>query len=150
MDVESTFQASYERLIGSGVGITDKGQDFFKRFYDRFISRSDLVSEKFSETDMDRQVAMLQKAMFQLISFYLTKSDNTMLQNIAVSHSRARHDIPAELYDLWLESLLDTVRELDPEYDEELRLAWQIVMTPGILYMKHHYNRPPRGRSASE
>jgi hemoglobin-like flavoprotein len=139
MDVETIFEASYERLIGSGVGITERGRRFFHRFYENFLSDSDAVREKFEGTDMDRQEVVLQKGMYHLISFYLIKQDNEFLQEIAKTHSRSQYDIGGEYYDLWLDALLKTVEELDPEFDDDLRLAWQIVMTPGILYMKHHY-----------
>ena len=89
---------------------------------------------------MDEQVRMLQKGMYQLISFYLVKADSSSLKSIAISHNRSHYDIAPELYDLWLDALLETLKELDPEYTKELRLAWQIVMTPGILYLKHHYS----------
>ena len=139
MDIESTFIASYERLIGEGVGITDRGRVFFRRFYENFLESSPRVSDKFATTDMARQELVLQKGLYHLISFYLMKTDNQYLLDIARSHGSDNYRIEADLYDLWLEALLKTVEELDPEYDRELRLAWQIVMTPGILYMKHHY-----------
>lgn len=141
MDIEATFIASYQRLIGEGVGITDRGKIFFRRFYENFLASSPRVREKFAETDMERQAAVLQKGLYHLISFYLTKNDNQYLLDIALSHGSDNYEIEADLYDLWLDALLKTVEELDPEYDRDLRLAWQIVMAPGILFMKHHYQK---------
>jgi len=141
MNPEKLFEQSYERVIGSGVGITDRGEVFFSRFYEIFLGSSELVAEKFKNTDMNRQVRMLQKAMFQLISFYLVKTSSDYIHDIAISHNKQHHDISPVLYDLWLDSLLKTVQELDPEYTPSLRLAWEIVMSPGIIYLKHHYDQ---------
>ena len=140
MDIESCFQASYARLVGEGVGITDRGQRFFSRFYDHFIASSSEVEKKFINTDMERQVQMLQKSMYQMMSFYLLGTDGEHLQKIALSHARNHYDISPELYDLWLDALLHTVSELDDGFTPEAGLAWRIVMTPGILYMKHYYD----------
>ncbi len=140
MNPEKLFEESYERVIGSGVGMTEKGDAFFTRFYEIFLNSSVKVAEKFANTDMAGQIKMLQKAMFQLISFYLLRSSGDYLHEIATSHSKVRHDIDPEFYDLWLKSLIQTVCETDPEYTPELKLAWEIVMSPGILYLKHHYD----------
>lgn len=140
MDVEKAFKESYERLIGSGVGISKGGSRFFARFYEVFFDKSEAVSQKFTATDMPTQIRVLQKGMYQLMSFYLTKKDSQYLHSIAVTHSQSHYDIHPELYDLWLESLLETVEEMDPDYNGAIRLAWQIVMSPGILYLKYHYD----------
>lgn len=140
MDIESIFIASYERIIGEGVGITDTGRAFFRRFYENFLASSERVREKFSATDMERQEKVLQKGLYQLITFYLTKSDSQFLREIARVHDKDHFSIESDLYDLWLEALLVTVEEMDPEYNADLELAWRIVMTPGILYMKHHHS----------
>jgi hypothetical protein len=51
--------------------------------------------------------------------------------------------IGAELYDLWLDSLLATVRAVDPAWNAEVEQAWESVMTVGIAYLVSRYNRPP-------
>ena len=148
MDIESTFIASYNRVIGEGVGITERGRVFFDRFYENFLASSERIREKFEATDMERQVTVLQKGLYHLITFYLTKTDNQFLRDIATTHSKDYYGIDLDLYDLWLDALLATVEEMDPEYNGDLQLAWRIVMTPGILYMKHHHSSPPRANEA--
>ena len=150
MNLEKNFEASYVRVVGDGIGITEKGQRFFTRFYEIFFASSPEVPLKFANTDMKEQVNVLQKGVFQLISFYLLKSDNDYLRSIATTHSRTQYDIPPVLYDFWLSSLLATVKEFDPEYADHIGLAWQIVMTPGILYLKHHYDRAINDQSLND
>jgi hemoglobin-like flavoprotein len=124
MDLEALFEESYDRLVGHGVGITERGQVFFRRFCEIFFSSSEEVAEHFANTDMDHQVRVLQKAMFHLISFYLIKNDNDFIGNIALTHDREHLDIRPELYDVWLAALLQTVAEMDPYYRPETALAW--------------------------
>ncbi len=139
MNFEQEFEESYERLVGHGVGITARGQRFFTRFYENFLARSPRIKDHFEHTDMSKQIIVLQKAMYHMISFYLLHEPNELLERVAASHSRAHHGIEPELYDEWLEALLLTVEQMDPDYNRDLRLAWQIVMMPGILYMQRHY-----------
>lgn len=145
---EILFESSYDRVVGKGVGITDKGERFFERFYDNFFALSDEVRRKFRHTDMKTQVGMLEKSMYHLISFYVAKEASDYLRSIADSHSQGNYDVKPQYYDLWLDALIQTVRELDPEFEDQVELAWRIAMTPGILYMKFHCNRPV-GASAS-
>jgi len=137
MDVEQLFDASYERVLSREVG----GQDFFDAFYRHFTATSDEVAAKFRHTDMPRQQAMLKKAFYRLLSFFASSDTDYYLEKIAVLHDRRHLDIRPGLYDLWLESLIVTVRRFDPAFDADIELAWRLVMTPGIVFMKFHYDR---------
>ena len=127
MNYEKLFEDSYARIIGEGVGIGDKGHTFFSMFYDIFFSKSQQIRDKFADVDMDAQVRVLQKSMFHIIGFYATKTDSEYLATIAHTHSRDQYDIRPEFYDIWLESLIETVQQLDPEYEENLGLAVETV-----------------------
>ncbi|MFP4137950.1 MAG: globin [Halomonas sp.] len=140
MDIEHLFDASYARVLSREV----EGQTFFEAFYERFVAASPEVARKFRHSDMARQRAMLKKAFYRLLAFYVSSHADHYLQQVAVSHSRAHLDIPPSLYDLWLETLIDTVRTFDEQFDDEVALAWRLVMTPGIVYMTFHYDRGSR------
>lgn len=140
-NLEEVFENSYRRVVGGGVGIDEKGAAFFKKFYENFLSSSDQVAEMFADTDMDQQVKMLQRSMFHMISFYVSKQQDNYLEGVAESHSAKQRNISPVLYDLWLESLVHTVTEFDSEYDDTVGLAWRLAMAPGIVYMKFHYDK---------
>jgi hypothetical protein len=61
------------------------------------------------------------------------------LERLARMHSRAELDIKPELYDLWLEKLVQSARESDPMFDVETETAWHRVLQPGIEFMKSRY-----------
>jgi len=140
-NLEEVFENSYRRVVGGGVGIDEKGSIFFKKFYQNFLASSDLVTEMFVNTDMDQQVKMLQRSMFHMITFYVSKQEDNYLESVAESHSAKQHNISPGLYDLWLEALVQTVTEVDAEYDDTVGLAWRLAMAPGIVYMKFHYDK---------
>jgi len=127
------------------VGISDKGRTFFSTFYEIFLGKSQLIRDKFAHVDMDVQLRVLQKSMFHMISFYATKTDTEYLANIAHTHSHNQYDIRPEFYDIWMDSLLETVQQSDPEYEDDVALAWQLAMTPGIQFMKFQYKKDTLG-----
>ena len=44
-----------------------------------------------------------------------------------------------ELYDFWLDSLLRSAREFDPQFNSEIDQAWRQMLQPGIEYMRSRY-----------
>ena len=48
-------------------------------------------------------------------------------------------DIKPELYDLWLDRLVQAVGEFDPMFDPEIEAAWRRLLQPGIEFMKSRY-----------
>ena len=77
---------------------------------------------------------MLKRSLFQLVAYYISGAATAELQRIRAVHRSL--DIPASLFDTWLEVLLDTVARFDPEADETTRLAWCWALAPGITYMR--------------
>ena len=115
--------------------------EFFDRFYDRFITSSPKVREKFTHTDFVRQRRAL-RASLHLMPLAAEDPENgpqRYLTDLALRHSRKQLNIGSELYDLWLDSLLETVQEFDPEFTPEVAAAWEEVMMVGIQYMLKKY-----------
>jgi hemoglobin-like flavoprotein len=128
------FEESYTRVFGSSIGITPAGEAFFKRFYERFFAASPRVPLLFSQTDMDHQIQMLKKSLYQVVALYITDMITDYLREIAERHRVL--DIDPDLYDVWLDCLMDTVREFDSQCDMVTELAWRLALTPAITYMK--------------
>jgi hemoglobin-like flavoprotein len=134
-------QAILETFDGS-LGRCTSQPRFLDRFYERFLASSPKVREKFKNTDFVRQKRAL-KASLHLI--LLAAGDEggepgVYLRDVAVRHGAKQLDVGAELYDLWLDSLLETVEECDPEFSPEVRRAWEEVMMVGIHYLTVRYN----------
>jgi hemoglobin-like flavoprotein len=133
-DYMAYFEESYRRLTrDSGV----RG-DFIERFYERFIAGSPDVARRFELTDMRRQQLMLARSLDEMARFSKDRRAPETLRRTAARHGPGDLGIPPGLYDQWLESLLASVREFDPECSDEVLLAWRIVLAPGIEYMRHH------------
>ena len=116
---------------------------FLDRFYEQFLSSSPKVREKFVGTDFVRQKRMLQASLQLLLVAAQDdgKRPTPYLDEVAARHGATQMAIGAELYDLWLDSLLATVRETDPAWSPGVEHAWESVMTVGIAYLVTRYNR---------
>jgi hemoglobin-like flavoprotein len=98
------------------------------------------VAEKFADTDFVRQKrAVLASLHLILLAAHDQANPDRYLREVAERHSSAQLSVGAELYDLWLDSLLATVREVDPAFSAEVEQAWEDVMAVGIRYLTSRY-----------
>lgn len=113
---------------------------FIDRFYERFLASSPKVGEKFAGTDVVRQKrAVLASLHMMLLAAHDQEHPERYLREVAERHSSSQLVIGAELYDLWLDSLLATAREVDPAFGPEVEQAWEDVMAIGIRYLVSRY-----------
>ncbi len=127
------FDASYDRVFGSGVGLSEATTPFFESFYRHFL-KDQAIADAFSQTDMNRQVSMLRKSFFHLVAFYVSHEPSAELERIAVIHNKL--GIASNFYDLWLDALVKAVAEFDAEFDQATELAWRWALSPGMTYMR--------------
>ena len=121
--------------------------DFLDRFYERFLASSPEVREKFAKTDFVRQKRALRASLHHLLLAAQNeeRGPDAYLRDVAARHGSGQLEVGAALYDLWLDSLLATVEECDPEYSPEVEKAWEAIMMVGIHYLCRNYDRPPEG-----
>ncbi len=128
-----TFEASLQR-----VSTTTGFIDFF---YKRFLASSPKVRDKFTDTGFVRQKRALRASLHMMLLAAQDdeKGPSAYLEELATRHSRKQLGIGAELYDYWLDSLIDTVRVCDPHCTPEVEQAWEQVMMIGINYLLSRY-----------
>ena len=140
-DAFETFRSSLLRCLSN--------LHFLERFYDEFISASPEIATAFAHTNMERQKAMLNASLYQLMNFYGSNDQAARkhIQTLGAQHGIYGHKIPLHLYDLWLDSLIVAVSECDPQFDASLETIWREVMTEGIEVMKasSHLYPPDHG-----
>lgn len=129
----------YDCLARMTGDSTDGWNAFLSTFYERFVASDTLVAEKFANTDMQRQVRMLQVSLQAMLSVGTRGQTPVGFQEIAEIHNIENHDINASLYDLWLQSFLASVAQFDPEVNPELLEEWEEVLRIGIKQMLAHY-----------
>lgn len=136
-DYLDVFSASHKRV--SQHKIDD--QDFLDAFYECFMKKSEDIASRFSHTDMARQREHLEMSLNHMIYFSIDRRASDDLLQVATRHNHNNLAIPPDLYDVWLNSLLEVVSRFDPEFDAEIDLAWRVLLAPGIAYMRGHFKR---------
>lgn len=129
IDFNELFNDSYEYILNNDI-------EFYETFYSYFINTSPKIKEAFKYTDMTIQKKMLKKAIIQVTNFFVSKKAHPILIKLALKHRDM--NINGELYDLFIESFLETLKKTYPYYSEDCSLAWRITLSPGIEFMKHY------------
>jgi hemoglobin-like flavoprotein len=118
-----------------------KQTGFLDRFYELLMASSDEIKAKFETTDFDRQMKVLQDSLFVMMVAAGTTSGmaHKELAKLAERHNRNSLAIKPEWYKNWLDCLMKTVAEVDPEYTPELDAAWRESLRGGIELLSSKY-----------
>lgn len=130
MDINAQFDQSFERVVQKN------GKQFFTTFYQIFTDKSELVKAAFAKTDMAKQKKMLEDSLLHLVAFSLTRQVSSPLDHIAKVHANLH--IGVNLYDLWMDSLIESLAKTDPDFSNKDAIAWRVILSPGVEYMKTH------------
>ena len=131
-DYRQLFHESYLRCV-----VSDQ-DGFFRRFYQLFIAADPEISKMFANTDMDRQVSLLQESLLHMIDFSNSKIATERLHQVAVYHGSTELNIPLRMFDLWMDRLIATVRERDTRFNSHIERAWRVCLAPGIAFIKSY------------
>jgi hemoglobin-like flavoprotein len=131
-ELARVFNDSYERVMH---GPSRSSGEFFTAFYKLLVATSDEAASKFRNTDMAAQVRMLQSSVTVLLNFFVTSHQDEYLGQLAERHGKRGLDIPPELYSVWLDCLIETVRQFDSKFNDDVATAWQVVFSKGIDFM---------------
>ena len=132
---EETFEAFHASLRRCQAS-----PDFIARFYDKFVSAHPAVAAKFAGVDMRKQAVVLHASLHMVaLASHGNETAELYLSAVAKKHSRAELDIPSELYDLWLESLMKAVADSDPHFSAAIERAWREILASGIAFMRSRY-----------
>ncbi len=123
---------SFKRCEASG--------DFADRFYGIFLKKSPEIADLFADTDFKKQRTHLRASVFMLVTRDVEDPKaKELLERIGESHNRSNLNIRPELYETWLESLCETVKNMDPEWTDELEHSWRQQMQPGVALITSLY-----------
>lgn len=117
------------------------GDSFFQAFYRRLLTVDAVTREKFAHTDFSRQNKVLQHGLGLLFT-YAKHGNPALLDRIATRHDQRDLDIAPSYYPHFVESLLHTVREFDPQYSADVEDAWKRSMSPGIAFIAERHVPP--------
>jgi len=135
IDYEEIFNLSYWRAT---QGIVD-GVGFVDSFLARLVASSEEIQAFFVHSSGDALRSGILLALVHLASYYPHFEPDETLEEIAHAHNRYARAVKPHLYDLFLDHLIDTVADYDPEYEVHVGDSWRRVLAPGLEYIKAKY-----------
>ncbi len=131
-DSIATARASYERCCAS--------PDFLPTFYHHFFEACPKAKPMFAQTNFTTQVNLLRHAIGLLFIFpNHPGEERTVLSRLAERHSRRDLRVDPEMYPAWVDSLVRTASQFDPQFSPDIEGAWRKAIAPGIAYMRERF-----------
>ena len=128
------FRASLRRCLAD--------ESFLRDFYDRFMASSEEIREKFRDTDFARQIRVLADSLYVMAVAAEGGPDNVAWSEVGrLSDKHRALGVRSAHLDTWLESLMATVRDRDPEFSADVEAAWRRILAPGIEHMRARLDR---------
>lgn len=136
----TVLERSRIAAFSDSLGRCHARPEFLTKFYERLIGASPEVAEKFRNTDLDKQRRALSASLYAMVlAMEGGQAASVYLDRVARQHGRGELDIPPHLYELWLECLIEAVRECDPQFSDETERLWRDAMAFGVQFMKARY-----------
>ena len=143
LDADTTMRtpgAFAEEDVRRSFARCERAGDFAEFFYERFLASSPRISPYFAETDFNRQRKVLRDSVHLMVHRDAADPEmRAMLDSLGKAHGRRGRNIPPDLYELWLDSICATVKELDSEWGDELERKWRVRMRTGMQVIMAAY-----------
>ena len=131
-DKAKRVHQSYNRAGGRALVAT---------FYDHLMKSDEEIRKKFEQVNMEVQTDNMARAV--VMSFLFASNNHhtagKVIDKVRESHSKNNLNISPQLYDKWLDCLLQTVAVCDPEANEELLSDWHAVMSVAVNHIREGY-----------
>ena len=110
------------------------------RFYEIFMASHPDIPKLFENTDFDKQKDLLSQSINMAILFpQKNKIATNAIDRISKTHSKENMDINPEFYPYWLDSLITTLSESDPEFTTDLERQWRLILQETIDHISKGY-----------
>ena len=98
------------------------------------------IAPFFAKTEFARQRTLLRDSVYLLVTQDVSDPEmRELLKKLGELHSRAGRNIAPKLYELWLDSICATVKQLDPEWSQSLEDHWRVRLRAGMQIVMAAY-----------
>ncbi len=130
-------------VVKQSYGRCATKSNFIDLFYDEFLKSHPSIKPMFTQTDFKKQKELLRTGIAMLLAHVEGKPVGTMtLNRIGQSHDKNHMNIDPNLYQFWINSLVKTVKQCDPQYSPDLDRSWQKVLRAGVDHITAKYDVP--------
>ncbi len=114
---------------------------FIERFYEMLLASHPSIPPMFARTDFRGQRLALRRGISMAISWAAgsTMMQRPMQQMIDVHSRTGRAPVEPALYACWVDCLLQSIGEFDPELTPDLAREWRDAMNKVVSNFAEHY-----------
>lgn len=135
-----TQQLAEEVVRPSFLRCMKDRDEFFDDFYGTLSDKAPGIGTMFAHVDMQRQNQLIRNAVEDLINYAVgNETAEQELRRLGGTHNRHGLNVVPELYDLWVDTIVETMRDHDPDADDDIDAAWRVVLRDGIKLMTSLY-----------
>ena len=107
-----------------------ENKEFIPAFYDQLLSKSDEIRERFSLVDMQKQKQILADSLVICAQSVEGKPEALAhLNEIGHSHDKYHLNILPEWYPIWIDAIVATASQFDPDWSEDFEQAWRKLLS---------------------
>ena len=150
LDSNATIRIDFFRMVSEGEELRTPGMfanepvaeslarceargDFGELFYRNFLSASPEIAPYFAGADFQRQRRLLHESVRMMVSRDVADPAlGDRLRVLGQAHSRQGRAVLPKHYELWLDCVCHTVRQLDPDWTDDLERQWRVRLRPGM------------------
>lgn len=109
---------------------------FFDRFYQHLFRAAPELKPMFQDVDMEVHNVLLRKGIVALLMHVAGSSMGTKeLDHLRETHGIYGLNITEDMYRIWINTMIRTVRDHSKEFDHKLEAAWRDTLEQGIRYV---------------
>ncbi|HSG04920.1 MAG TPA: globin, partial [Nitrospiria bacterium] len=98
-----------------------QGSRFAETFYKIFLDSDPRFRPMFKNTDFNRQRQLLLHGVHMLLDYAAGNAIGKMaIERLGTLHSRKKMNITEDMYPIWVDCLMKTLRTTDPEFSPKL------------------------------
>lgn len=129
---ESAVRLSFERCEANG--------DFAETFYRAFFRASPEIPPYFATTHLARQRRLLRNSVHMMVTKDVADPQmRAALEHLGRAHGRGGRNVLPKHYEQWLDCICETVKALDPQWNDDLERMWRVRLRPGMQIIMAAY-----------
>jgi hemoglobin-like flavoprotein len=114
---------------------------FAPRFYENLLGADPRIRRMFARTNFEKQHALFEHGVHILLEYAAGSAIGEMaVKRLGKRHSPSDLDVDPALYEIWIDCLVATARELDPKWSPALEKRFRGDLRKGIDEMTRAYN----------
>ena len=125
---EQEVRRSFARCEAAG--------DFSETFYDNFTNATPAIAPFFAQTDFGRQRKLMRDSVYLMVTQDVSDPEmSALLERLRKIQKSAGRRIILKFYELWLDSICATAKDLDPEWSQPLEDYWRARLRAGMEFV---------------